>query len=487
MPLLNSRRQKVRSKSSTRFESVKNSRTNVLVITGDPIGEKIAGPAIRAWNIANSLSASHNVRLITMSILQERDSVFELFQVSPGDDAQLSPHEQWADVILFQGHALAVFNVLKSSKKILISDLYDPMHLEQLEQSRKSSPSQWEKAVSDATAVINEQLFRADFFICASERQRVFWLGQLAAFNRINPLNYSEAPHLENLVAVVPFGLSSEPPRHTKNVLKGVIPGISANDKVIIWSGGLYNWFDPETLIQSISLLVSKHPEVKLFFQGTKHPHPGVPEMEIVSRSRELAADLQLIDKNVFFNDSWVDFDQRSNYLVEADLGVSTHHDHLETEFSFRTRILDYLWADLPIVVTKGDYFAEVVEKHVLGAVVDAEKPEELAKAIEMYLFDESAIAEAKGNISRLKVDFEWENCLKPLVSFVNNAKHSPDNEYLVNGKKMPTREYRVFKPRARIYGYLQTANATLNQDGFFALGQKIVKKAFSKMRNPSK
>ena len=29
----------------------------------------------------------------------------------------------------------------------------------------------------------------------------------------------------------------------------------------------------------------------------------------------------------------------------EADLGVSTHREHLETHFSFRTRMLDYLWA----------------------------------------------------------------------------------------------------------------------------------------------
>ena len=39
-------------------------------------------------------------------------------------------------------------------------------------------------------------------------------------------------------------------------------------------------------------------------------------------------------------------------YLTEADAGVSTHHEHIETTYSFRTRILDYLWASLPIVAT---------------------------------------------------------------------------------------------------------------------------------------
>jgi hypothetical protein len=65
--------------------------------------------------------------------------------------------------------------------------------------------------------------------------------------------------------------------------------------------------------------------------------------MEIVRTSRELEAELGILDGSVFFNDSWVDFDNRQNYLLEANLGTSTHHSHIETAFSFRTRILDYL------------------------------------------------------------------------------------------------------------------------------------------------
>lgn len=49
---------------------------------------------------------------------------------------------------------------------------------------------------------------------------------------------------------------------------------------------------------------------------------------------------------------------------MEADAGVSTHMSHVETTFSFRTRILDYLWAGRPpMVVTEGDSFAELVER----------------------------------------------------------------------------------------------------------------------------
>ncbi len=51
---------------------------------------------------------------------------------------------------------------------------------------------------------------------------------------------------------------------------------------------------------------------------------------------------------SVFFNPDWVAYEDRGDYLLEADAGVSTHFAHIETEFAFRTRILDYLWAGLP-------------------------------------------------------------------------------------------------------------------------------------------
>ena len=48
---------------------------------------------------------------------------------------------------------------------------------------------------------------------------------------------------------------------------------------------------------------------------------------------------------------------------MEADVGVSLHLEHLETTYSFRTRMLDYLWAGLPIVASAGDGFAEIISR----------------------------------------------------------------------------------------------------------------------------
>jgi GT2 family glycosyltransferase/glycosyltransferase involved in cell wall biosynthesis len=402
--------------------------SRVLVLTGDPIGKKLAGPAIRAWNIADQLAADgHEVTLVTMSSLEPIDAPFHLGSIRPGDNRGFDRLERAADVIIFQGNAMWIFDALKTTNKIVVADIYDPMHLEQLEQSRELSRADWDERVAYATDVMNEQMAKADFFLCASDRQRNFYLGQLAALGRISPTNYADDEDLSRLLAVAPFGLSDQDPVHERDVLKGVHPGIGRNDKLLIWGGGLYNWFDPGTLIRAVAALDERHGDVRLFFLGTKHPHPGVPEMSIVSESRALAAELGALNRSVFFSDSWVEFADRQNYLLEADIGVSTHFDHIETTFSFRTRILDYLWAGLPMVVTEGDTFADLVAAEGMGAAVPARDVTALTDALERLLYDAEATAAARANVERVRERFLWKNTLRPLVEFMRDPRRAPD------------------------------------------------------------
>jgi len=456
-------------------------RTRVLVITGDPVGEKLAGPAIRAWNIAAALSESNDVALMSMLSVVDLDAPFELVHVAPGRDREFAGWERWADVIIFQGHALEYFVALERTSKILIADIYDPMNLEQLEQARELPAEVWADRVEGATAVLNQQLARADFFVCASERQRLFYLGQLSAMGRLNPANYAGDPDFRGLIDVVPFGLPRVVPERDRAVLKGVLPGIGEDDKVLLWSGGLYNWFDPRTLIRAVAALVDRRPSVRLFFQGTKHPHPGVPEMTIVGESRELARSLGVLDSAVFFNNSWVDYSDRHNYLLESDAGVSTHHSHIETTLSFRTRILDYLWAGLPMVVTDGDVFAELVASEQLGLVVDAEDVAGLTDALERILFDEELIARSRQNIQRVRDDFYWDRVLEPLTRFVSEERHAGDIATAVRRAPRAAKATRLRRP-VQVRGFWHDASRSvfyLRNGGPLVVIRKVRRRLF--------
>lgn len=245
---------------------------NILVITGDPVGLKMAGPAIRAWNIAEQLATSHKVKLLTTQIASVDSSRFEIHQVSPSEKHSLSPFLNWANAVIFQGLALTQFPELATTNKILIADAYDPMNLEQLEQGKSAPLREWQIRVDQATAVLNEQFSRADFVLCASERQRNFYLGHLSSLGRLNPKTYNQDKSFRRLIDVVPFGLSEDLPVQISSPLKNKYQGISAEDKLLIWGGGIYDWFDPELLISAVAGLSATHPEVKLFFFRNSSP-----------------------------------------------------------------------------------------------------------------------------------------------------------------------------------------------------------------------
>jgi glycosyltransferase involved in cell wall biosynthesis len=223
-------------------------------------------------------------------------------------------------------------------------------------------------------------------------------------------------------------------------MMKGVIPGIDTGDFVLLWAGGLYDWFDPLTLIHAVARAAETRPEVKLFFLGVKHPHPNVPEMSIVSESRALARSLGLEGKNVFFNDSWVPFAKRGGFLLEADVGVSTHFQHLETTFSFRTRILDYIWAGLPILTTAGDTFADLVGEKSLGKVVLEKDVVGLASAILEMADDSIQLASNSRAVRTIQHDFYWEKTLQPLIDFCDNPMTAPDRRTNFSGhRRLPS------------------------------------------------
>jgi glycosyltransferase involved in cell wall biosynthesis len=375
--------------------------------------------------MADVLAAEHEVRLVTVNPLCAPPEA--PFAVARARQRELGPHVQWADVVVLQGHALEMVPELKkaSSTKIVVCDMYDPMHLELLEQGKDDTDEQRELDLIGVTKVLNAQLDRGDFFLCASERQRHFWLGNLTALGRLTPSLYDNDPTVKSLLAVAPFGLPGKPPQKTGSPIRNRLA--ADTDKVIIWAGGVYSWFDPLTLLHAVDRLSRKHNDARLLFLGMKHPNPEVPEMDIGAQTRALSERLGLTDRHVFFNETWVPYAERQNWLLEADCGVTTHYEHVETTFAFRTRVLDYLWTGLPIVTTDGDSFADLVRSEGLGEVVPPEDPDRLATALENVLYDAEFAAAARERIAVVREQFTWETALAPLVSFCRNPSPATD------------------------------------------------------------
>lgn len=432
---------------------------SVLIISHDVIGQKMAGPAIRYWELAKALGRELQVTLATPGEPGLKSNAFEMHGYDVATGKPLLDLANSHDIVLVAGYLLDQFPFLKAAGKPLVVDIYVPFILEnmQIHSDKRLADQAW---IHEQTlGVVNEQLRLGDFFLCASEKQRDYWLGMLLANGRVNPYTYADDRTLRRLIDVVPFGMSSKPPEHNRQVLKGAYRTITPHDKVIIWGGGIWDWFDPLTLLKATARILDRRDDIKLFFAGIRHPNVDViPQMRMTSEAIRLSKELGLYDRCVFFND-WVPYEERQNYLLEADIGASLHFDYLETRFSFRTRLLDYIWAGLPIISTRGDAMSDLVERHGLGKTVDYEDVEGVTQAL-LELLSVPNLREARRPaFQAIARNLTWEKAVQPLLRYCKNPYRPSDrvpagvDNYQSSGppsgrRALPLRVWRHYRER---------------------------------------
>jgi glycosyltransferase involved in cell wall biosynthesis len=383
----------------------------------------MAGPAIRSTRLAQELSKRAEVTLVVPFATDISLPGVEVIQDDPWDERRMRARVRGYDAVVTQSLPVSTMQALARSDTLAIYDLYAPWLIEALPLSAQLPRTRRLETTDRLTRLRQTAaLTCGDAFICASERQRDLWLGALLALGRVDHGAYANDPSLRSLVDVVPFGLDAEPPTPGAPVLKGVVPGIGPDDFVLLWGGGIWNWFDPLTVIRAVHRLTERRTDVKLFFLGLRHPSPTVPVMEMTGRAVELADELGLRDRHVFFNFGWVPYDERGAYYLEADVGVSAHFDDVETRFAYRTRLIDCFWAGLPVVCTEGDALSELVDRRGLGRTVRVGDVEGWVAALEALLDDAAERKRVRARIEELRPELTWERVAEPLHRLVRGG-----------------------------------------------------------------
>lgn len=393
--------------------------TSVLLVAPMRVGRQRAGPAIRYWELARVLSAAAQVTLL---VPDEEHPIHPAFAVLGHGEEDLGSLLERHQIVVVQGPAIQkhplLAEVLAAGEHHLVVDLYDPITLEILGTSHAKETGQW--LYVEYEALLNEQLRLGDFFLCASERQRDYWLGALAAVGRINPDTY-DGSDLRHLIDVVPFGLPAQPPQAGGPAFRGTLPGIAPGDRVILWGGGLWEWLDPLTPIRAMEKVLGRHPNaVLLFFEQEQQ------QLTVIEQAKHLAAEMGLLDRQVVFA-NWLPPEAWEACLLDADVGLSFHPASLETHFAFRTRLLDYIWAGLPIVASAGDVLSDLVSHHGLGHVVEPDDTEALASALIALLDEPDARGSRREAFRHVAEQFQWERVSQPLRRFCQQPWRAGD------------------------------------------------------------
>jgi hypothetical protein len=117
--------------------------------------------------------------------------------------------------------------------------------------------------------------------------------------------------------------------------------------------------------------------------------------------------------------------------LLESDLALTLHPDTLEARLAFRSRVLDYIWAGLPIIATRGDATSDLVKHYRLGVVVDYADDAGVANAILQLLETPKEIWQTQFESARR--DLTWEQAARPLIEFCRHPRQAPDRAFLGN------------------------------------------------------
>ncbi len=372
----------------------------VLVVSTEPVGERMAGPAIRAYELARALADQCAVTLSAPAPSTVADPRLRLVQAGMADVEQLVAAAREHDIVVAQELPPVVLARLGSVR--LVADLYNALVVELLE---GGAARRTQRRIAARTLAL---CAAADLVLCANERQRDLLIGGMALHGLLDPETYARDPTLRSLVAVVGFGLPDEPAPPPTGALRRAFPEIG--DRVLLWGGGVWDWLDPETPLRALERL---DPNVHLVMLGL-----GRPGLEA---SGQGAAGRRFLDAaagnpRVHVNSGWVPYAERGQWLAEADLAVSAHRDHLEARYAHRTRLLDALWAGLPVVTTRGDALAELIERERLGATVAPGDADGYAEACARLLGPDGAAARAR--VAEAAPALRWSVLAAPLVAW---------------------------------------------------------------------
>lgn len=430
----------------------------ILLITFDVIGPRIGGSAIRVLGLARALAdAGHQPTIAAARI--EDGHPEQPFPIRPFDSTSprkaLGPLLEGAACVVLPLHALARLPFLRRARIPLVFDIYDPVLFELMETTPDTATENQAGELRSYVHLQNDVLRRGDFFICASERQRDFWLGALAANGRITASGRAD-PEWRDLIDVVPFGIDPTPfpPAPAGRLsLTAAIPSLAGAERIIVWLGGIWDWTDSQVVMTAMRILAQSSPGIHLVLFAGTHPSDGHIETSAAKKKRALASEFQLDGRSVHFLDDYVPYAERGRYLAECDAAVSTHRVNLESRFAYRTRMLDCVWAGLPIVCTEGDVMSEMIARHGFGVVVPAGDAEALAGAISRISTDRDFAATCRAHIFENRRLFDWNDAVKPLVRFCAQPRVTQVAAPARDACMLAESAWRVFKT----YGALET------------------------------
>lgn len=394
-----------------------------LVVTYGPVPtpqyQTIEGGGMRAWGLAKGLAADGISVTVAINnsfpqATDEHDGI-KLINWSPDEHFKNVLNSFDAVIVSYCMGSDSIFIADNINDNVqLILDAYVPIYVEVSAREAKNMDDEYALYMADV-ARYNHVLKRGDYFLCASETQKIYYTGVLSSLGIINPRSYRE-----DRVIITPFGIHDEPAKAEHNPYKKL--GVEGEDFLVLWFGGLYPWFKVDEFLEAVKEL-SGNPKIKFAIVGGKNPfNPNPAFSEQYDKALKFAREHKLIDKNLFFID-WVDFDKRMDWYGRANVVISINNPGEENTFSWRTRVMDYVWGELPILTNGGDPLSEQLLQKSAAIRLPSLSQASIANAIKELVANPSKLEKVRQAVIKAKPSYFWPTVIRPVARVVKDGQ----------------------------------------------------------------
>jgi glycosyltransferase involved in cell wall biosynthesis len=362
----------------------------VVVHTPDVVGERMAGPGIRAWHFASELA-----RHFTTTLVCKREGELPAacaFRVAERGSAEALVAMRAASVVI--GQPARGFGGQRRGQRV-VYDLFDPVLLELREMYGRHPSMRQRVHLAAERWRVNRAVAQGDLLIVAAAKQRELYRN-------------ATAPIIE-----IPFGIEDI--------------GIASADErenIILWGGGTWEWLDPAIAAEAVVEANRRGVECRLLFLGRSRPN-----RHSVDRRREDRLDAIIAGGAPFVqaNDAWTPYRDRLSWLRRSKAAIMLHRPTAEAAYSIRTRLFDAIAAAVPVITTENGFAAELVAVEGLGVVVPASDAVAVADGIEKLIRDDAFYARCVSNLIRIQPRFAWDAVTRPLIEAVNEWQRQPE------------------------------------------------------------
>jgi glycosyltransferase involved in cell wall biosynthesis len=180
----------------------------------------------------------------------------------------------------------------------------------------------------------------------------------------------------------------------------------SINEKFLIYQGAVNEGRSFETLIPAF-----KHIDCPLHIYG---------DGNYLEQAKELVKK-EGLEQKLIFKGKLTPLELRS-VTSRAIMGFTLFENNgLNNYYSLANRFFDYIHAGIPQVCVDYPVYRSINSRYEVAVLVEDLSPESLAAAVNSLLSDPAMAARLAENCSRARMEFNWQQEEKKLISFYKN------------------------------------------------------------------